>query len=428
MTQLQLARDGIISKEMKDACLYDTHVNPEFIAKGILEGNIVLPKNINHDFKAIAIGKGLCTKVNANIGSSQNTDNIEDELLKLQAALKAGTHSVMDLSTGANLKKTRDLLIAKSPVMFGAVPLYATASKVISLGRAQSTITADEIFIDIEEQCKQGLDYITVHCGITMKSLERIINSKRCLGVVSRGGSIISSWILKNNKENPLYSDFDRLLDIALKYDVTLSLGDGFRPGTVVDATDRGQIEELIILGELCEYARLRGVQVMIEGPGHVPIQDIEANVLLQKKLCKDAPFYVLGPLTTDIAPGYDHITAAIGGAIAAKAGADFLCYVTAAEHLMLPTIKDVYEGVIAARIAAHSGDIGKNIASAIEKDRAISKYRYNLDWEGIYSIAIDPETAKERRKQSKVQSSDICTMCGELCAIKNFNEALQNK
>lgn len=424
MTQLLEARAGNITKAMRDASKFDKHVSAEFIAKGIIDGNIVIPKNINHNFTAIAIGKGLTTKVNANIGSSAKHDNIEEELSKLHAALKAGTHSLMDLSTGANLKKTREILLANSPVMMGAVPLYATASNIIQAKRPMYSMTSDEIFRDIDEQCLQGLDYITVHCGITQKSLSRIIGSKRVTGVVSRGGSILCTWILKNEKENPLFEEFDRLLDIALKYDVTLSLGDGFRPGSVVDATDRGQIEELLTLGELCEHARFRGVQVMIEGPGHIPIQDIETNVLLEKRICKDAPFYVLGPLTTDLAPGYDHITASIGGAIAAKAGADFLCYVTPAEHLMLPTVEDVYEGVIAARIAAHSGDIGKNIPSAIEKDRLMSEHRYKLNWEGMYSMAIDPEKAKLRRSQSESPKDDICTMCGELCAIKNFNNA----
>lgn len=426
MTQLLQARSGNITQAMLDSIKYDKHVTAEFIAKGIIDGNIVLPKNINHNFSALAIGQGLTTKVNANIGSSAKHDNIEEELSKLHAAFKAGTHSLMDLSTGPNLIKTREILLDNSPVMMGAVPLYATASNIIQAQRAMSSMTADEIFKDIDTQCAQGLDYITVHCGITQKSLNRIINSKRVIGVVSRGGSILCSWILKNEKENPLFSDFDRLLDIALKYDVTLSLGDGFRPGSVVDATDRGQLEELLTLGELCEHARSRGVQVMIEGPGHVPIQDIEANVLLEKRVCKNAPFYVLGPLTTDIAPGYDHITAAIGGAIAAKAGADFLCYVTPAEHLMLPTIDDVYEGVIAARIAAHSGDIGKNIPTAIEKDRMMSDYRYKLNWEGMYSVAIDPDKAKLRRSQSESPKEDVCTMCGELCAIKNFNNAIK--
>jgi phosphomethylpyrimidine synthase len=425
MTQLESARKGIITDEMRHAAEYDSHITPEFIAQGIIDGNIVLPKNINHNFKALAIGKGLTTKVNANIGTSGKHFDIEEELMKMHAALKAGAHSVMDLSTGGDLLKIRKVLLDNSTVMMGAVPVYATAATILEDGRAFSSMTEDEIFEDIERQCEQGIDYITVHCGITKTSIDRMLKSKRELGVVSRGGSIMCGWILKNEKENPLYSQFDRLLDIAYKYDVTLSVGDGFRPGSVVDATDRGQVDELITLGELADRARERNVQVMIEGPGHVPIQDIVANVQLQKRLCSDAPFYVLGPLTTDIAPGYDHITSAIGGAIAASAGADFLCYVTPAEHLLLPTADDVHKGVIAARIAAHSGDIGKGIKGAIDKDRMISKHRKDLNWEGIYNIALDPELAKKRRQASESSDEDICTMCGDLCAIKNFNEAI---
>ncbi|MCX6112471.1 MAG: phosphomethylpyrimidine synthase ThiC [Proteobacteria bacterium] len=425
MTQLEQARKGIITQQMREAASYDYHVTAEYIGREIAEGRIVLPHNINRKFSSIAIGHGLTTKVNANIGTSGKHADIEEELIKMNAALKAGTHSLMDLSTGGDLNKIRTILLDKCPVMMGAVPMYATASKAIISKKPLHTITADDIFEDIETQCCQGIDYITVHCGITRNSISKMLNSKRELGVVSRGGSIMCGWILKNEKENPLYEYFDRLVDIAYRYDVTLSVGDGFRPGSVCDATDRGQVEELITLGELAQYAREKNVQVMIEGPGHVPIQDVKMNIELQKRLCNGAPFYVLGPLTTDIAPGYDHITSAIGGAIAASAGADFLCYVTPAEHLLLPTPDDVYEGVIAARIAAHSGDIGKGIKGAIEKDRLMSKYRRELDWKGIYSVAIDPELAKQRRSQSESSNEDICTMCGDLCAIKNFNECI---
>jgi len=425
MTQLEQAKKGLITQEMRDATSYDNHVTAEYIAQEIAEGRMVLPHNINRKFKSLAIGRGLTTKVNANIGTSGKHADIEEELIKMNAALKAGTHSLMDLSTGGDLNRIRTILLDKCPVMMGAVPLYATAAKAIISKKPLHTITTDDIFSDIEEQCRQGIDYITVHCGITKNSISKILKSKRELGVVSRGGSITCGWIIKNEKENPLYEYFDRLVEIAYKYDVTLSVGDGFRPGSVCDATDRGQVEELITLGELAQYARERNVQVMIEGPGHVPIQDVKMNVDLQKRLCNGAPFYVLGPLTTDIAPGYDHITAAIGGAIAASAGADFLCYVTPAEHLMLPTPDDVYEGVIAARIAAHSGDIGKGIKGAIEKDRLMSKYRHDLNWQGMYSVAIDPDRAKQRRSQSESSNEDICTMCGDLCAIKNFNECI---
>ncbi len=425
MTQLEQAKKGIVTPQMREAALHDSHVSSEYIAEEIAEGRAVLPHNINRNFKSLAIGRGLTTKVNANIGTSGKHADIEEELVKMNAAIKAGTHSLMDLSTGGDLDKIRRILLDKCPVMMGTVPLYATAAKAVIAKKPLHTISADEIFNDIEEQCRQGIDYITVHCGITKNSISKMLKSKRELGVVSRGGSITCGWIIKNEKENPLYEYFDRLVDIAYKYDVTLSVGDGFRPGSVCDATDRGQVEELITLGELAQYAREKNVQVMIEGPGHVPIQDVKMNIELQKRLCNGAPFYVLGPLTTDIAPGYDHITSAIGGAIAAAAGADFLCYVTPAEHLMLPTADDVFEGVIAARIAAHSGDIGKGIKGAIEKDRLMSKYRRELDWKGMYSVAIDPELAKKRRGQSESSNEDICTMCGDLCAIKNFNECI---
>jgi len=351
--------------------------------------------------------------------------DVEEELIKMDAALKAGTHSLMDLSTGGDLKKIRNKMLDRSPVMMGAVPIYATVAKAFQDKKPLHSITVDDIFKDIEEQCIQGIDYITVHCGITKNSISRMLKSKRELGVVSRGGSLTCGWVIKNEKENPLYEYFDRLVDIAYKYDVTLSVGDGFRPGSVCDATDRGQIEELITLGELAQYAKEKNVQVMIEGPGHVPIQDIKTNIELQKRLCDGAPFYILGPLTTDIAPGYDHITAAIGGALAASYGADFLCYVTPAEHLLLPTADDVYQGVIAARIAAHSGDIGKGIKGAIEKDRLMSKYRKELNWDGIYSVSIDPDYAKKRRQGSEAAKEDVCTMCGDLCAIKTFNECI---
>jgi len=428
MTQIELARKGIISPEVKLAVNYDDHVTPEYISQGIANGHVVLPKNIGRKFNALAIGKGLTTKVNANIGTSPKHANIEEELTKMQAALKAGTHSVMDLSTGGDLKKIRKILMDNCNVMMGAVPVYATASKMLLAKRPFHSMTVDEMFEDIEAQCREGIDYITVHCGITKDALSTMLKSKRELGVVSRGGSMMCGWILRNERENPFYENFDRLVDIAYKYDVTLSVGDGFRPGSVCDATDRGQVKELVTLGELASYARDKSVQVMIEGPGHVPIQDIKMNIELEKRLCNDAPFYVLGPLTTDIAPGYDHITSAIGGALAASYGADFLCYVTPAEHLMLPTPDDVYQGVIAARIAAHSGDIGKGIKKSIEKDRLMSKYRKELNWEGIYSVAIDPELARKKRYSSESSGEDICTMCGDLCAIKNFNENITRK
>ena len=417
MTQLEMAKKGIISPEMRRAAEAD-NVDPEFLREQIAQGKAVLPKNKNHSFSVIkAIGNGLSTKVNANIGSSGACASVENELEKLAAAIRAGTDSVMDLSTGGDLGAIREAILDKSPVMVGTVPIYSIATNLHRKGVPLHRMDVDEMFSDLEKQCSQGIDYITIHCGVTLETLKRIENSSRVLPSVSRGGSILLNWMKHNKKENPLYSEFDTVLDIAYRYDVTLSLGDGMRPGTIVDATDRPQIEELILLGELAKRARERNVQVMIEGPGHVPLDQIEANVLMEKRLCDGAPFYLLGPLPTDIAPGYDHITAAIGGAIAASAGADFLCYVTPAEHLSLPSPEDVYLGVIAARIAGHAADIVKKVPGAIDKDRAISEYRRDLNWEGVLSVALDPDAAKKRL--ALAYDNETCTMCGELCAVK---------
>ena len=323
----------------------------------------------------------------------------------------------MDLSTGGDLKLARRELLKACPVMMGAVPLYAVAAELAAKNILTENMDGEALLRSIEAQCEEGLDYITVHCGVTKESVARMDNSDRTCGIVSRGGSILANWIRKNDKENPLFEYYDDLLAIASKYDVTLSLGDGFRPGAIVDATDRPQIDELIILGELAKRAYEKNVQVIIEGPGHVPLNQIETNMILQKRLCNDAPFYILGPLPTDIAPGYDHITCAIGGAIACAAGADFLCYVTPAEHLCLPDEKDVHEGVIASKIAAHIADIAKGIPGAIERDRQMGIYRKNLDWEGMFSLSIDPETAREKFQKNRDVNS--CSMCGKLCAVR---------
>ena len=417
MTQLEMAKKGIISEEMKKAAEADG-IDPELLRELIASGRAVLPKNVNHNFERIlAIGEQLRTKVNANIGSSGACASLENELAKLEAAVSAGTDSVMDLSTGGDLEAIRSAILEKSPVTVGTVPIYGVATRLHRNNIPIYKMDVDELFKSIEDQCRQGIDYITVHCGITRETIKRIEGSNRLIPSVSRGGSILLQWMKHNNKENPLYEDFDALLEIAYRYDVTLSLGDGMRPGTIIDATDRPQIEELILLGELARRAREKNVQAMIEGPGHVPLDQIAANVILEKRLCDGAPFYLLGPLPTDIAPGYDHITAAIGGAIAAAAGADFLCYVTPAEHLALPTPEDVYIGVVASRIAGHAADIVKKIPGAIEKDRLMSIYRRDLNWEGMLSVAIDPAQAKKRL--ALAHDRETCTMCGELCAVK---------
>jgi phosphomethylpyrimidine synthase len=374
----------------------------------------------------LAIGKGLKTKVNANVGTSKDHTNVEEELEKVRVAIKAGADTIMDLSTGPAIDETRKRVMKVSTVPVGTVPIYQAAIEMPEKRkRSMVEMTADDLFEVIERHGEDGVDFITVHCGVTRDSVGKIKREGRLLGVVSRGGAILVEWMEYNKKENPLYEHYDRLLEIAKAYDLTLSLGDGLRPGCLADATDRGQIQELILLGELTERAWTKGVQVMIEGPGHVPLDQIEANVLLQKRLCHGAPFYVLGPLVTDIAPGYDHITGAIGGAIAARAGADFLCYVTPSEHLRLPTVDDVREGVIASRIAGHAADIARGLKGAMDLDCRMAKARKALDWKAQIDLSIDPERARKLRESRMPKESDVCTMCGELCAIKKVAKFL---
>lgn len=419
MTQLEMAREGQISEEM-EICARREGVAPEFIRKGVEDGTIVVVRNNRHDsILPVAIGKGLKTKINVNIGTSGDHVDMDLELKKVKVAEAAGSDAIMDLSTGGDVGMIRRKIIKKTSLIVGTVPIYQVATKMLGSRKAIVEMTEDDLFDAIEENGKDGVDFITVHCGVTQRSVGCIEEEGRVLGIVSRGGSILERWMRYNAKENPLYENFDRLCEIASRYDMVLSLGDGLRPGCIADATDRGQVQELILLGELTKRARERGVQVMIEGPGHVPIKDIEANMRLQKRLCHGAPFYVLGPLPTDIAPGYDHITAAIGGAIAGSAGADFLCYVTPAEHLRLPTLEDVKEGTIASKIAAHIADIAKGVPGAFEKDRLMAQYRKNFDWDGQVQISLDPEKTKAFLERSKSAQEEGCTMCGEFCAIK---------
>lgn len=419
MTKLEKALKGIISEEMK-ICAAEEGVEPDYIRQCVAEGTIVIVRNVNHtEIKPLAIGCRMRTKINTNIGTSNDHVDLKAELEKLSVAASAGTDAVMDLSTGGDLAAIRKAVVGSSPVITGTVPIYQAAVKMIRQRKAISEMTADDIFEVIEENGKDGVDFITVHCGVTQQSVSVMENQGRVLGIVSRGGSITANWMRCNKKENPLYKYYDRLLEIARRYDMVLSLGDGLRPGAIEDATDNAQIAELILLGELAVRAKEAGVQVMIEGPGHVPLMDIEANVRLQKKICKGAPFYVLGPLPTDIAPGYDHITSAIGGAIAGAAGADFLCYVTPAEHLRLPTLEDVRDGVIAAKIAAHIADIVKGINGARERDKKMSQCRKEFDWQGQVDLSIDPKKTIELLEKSKSANEEGCTMCGEFCAIK---------
>ncbi len=419
MTQLEKARQGVITEEMTLSAVQEG-VQPESIRQGIVDGTIVICRNVNHTaIRPLAIGLGLRTKVNANIGTSKDNNDLNLELEKLSVAIAAGADAVMDLSTGGYLADIRKAVMEKSTVAIGTVPIYQAAVKILEEKKAISEMTPDDLFSVIEENGRDGVDFITVHCGVTRQSVSAVEAQGRVLGIVSRGGSMTANWMRCNSRENPLYEEYDRLLDIARRYDMVLSLGDGLRPGAIADATDQGQVCELILLGQLAARARAAGVQVMIEGPGHVPIADVEANIKLQKKICQGAPFYVLGPLPTDIAPGYDHITSAIGGAIAGAAGADFLCYVTPAEHLRLPTLADVRDGVIAARIAAHIADIAKGVPGAFERDRKMSRCRKNFDWQGQVEASIDPEKTSALLEKSKSANEEGCTMCGEFCAIK---------
>src|SRR3989338_5998010 len=413
MTLLEKAKKGELTPEIESVAKKEG-IHTDELFKKISEGKVIIPKNINRrPIIPCGIGEGLTTKVNANIGTSPEHADLNEELLKIKAAVSAGADSIMDLSTGGDIEEALNQLLDNSDVIVGTVPIYQAAVEAYRKKESIAGIKKDDFFKAIEKQAEAGFYFMTIHCGVTLKAIEMLEKGKRITGIVSRGGSIISQWIKHNGKENPYFDDFDRLLEILKKYDITLSLGDGLRPGCLNDATDRPQIQELILLGELTERAWECGVQVMIEGPGHVPINQIETNIVLQKKLCKGAPFYVLGPLVTDIAPGYDHITSAIGGALAASYGADFLCYVTSSEHLRLPTVEDVREGVMVTKIAAHAADIAKGIKGAIERDNRMSLARKNLDWEEQMRLSIDPEKAGAIRKTSIPKTPDVCTMCG---------------
>lgn len=417
MTQYKSAQEGIITDQIRQSALYD-QVSEQFIMDGLKNGNIIISINKNRKIQARAIGRGLTTKININLGTSENNVDIKNEIEKLQIAVKYGADSIMDLSTSGDLDEIRKELLAISPVMLGTVPIYSVITHLVQQDKNIFDLETDHLFDEIEKQAEQGVDFMTVHCGLTQRSLTFLENSPRTLGIVSRGGSLLKFWMHKNKKENPLYEHFDRLLEIAFKHDVTLSLGDALRPGAQNDATDRAQISEMLVLGELVERCRAKGVQVMVEGPGHVPWIDIETNIKIEKKLCKEAPFYVLGPLTTDIAPGYDHITGAIGATAAAVYGADFLCCVTPAEHLCLPNTDDIKQGTIAFKIAAHSADVSKGIAQSVQRDLAMSEARNELCWEKMYQFSLDPEHAMQRKAQTSHEKQE-CSMCGKLCAIK---------
>lgn len=421
MTQLEMARNARITDAMQQVARQE-FITPEEVCERVAAGTVVIPKNLHRQFAARGIGLGLCTKVNANIGTSISHYDMEEEMAKLDTAVSAGADAVMDLSTGGDLDLILKRVLERSPVMVGTVPVYRVVSGLITEKRSLSEMTADDLFEEIERQAIAGVDFITVHCSVTRHSMAVLQGCERIMGMVSRGGSFMAEWMKIHERENPLFEYYDRLLEICREHDVTLSLGDALRPGAIHDAGDRAQIYELVILGELARRARAAGVQVMIEGPGHVPLGKITSDVKMQKRLCDNAPYYVLGPLPTDIAPGYDHLVGAIGGAIAAAHGVDFLCYVTPAEHLHLPGIQDVHDGVIASRVAAHIGDLEKGIFRAHAWDREMSEARRRLDWETMFDKAIDPQTARRRRDQSEDRNRDVCTMCGDLCAIKTFD------
>lgn len=423
-TQMEAAKNGFVTEEMKIVAKKE-NVSEEFLLEKIAKGEIVIPRNKNHNsISPEGIGTGLRTKINVNLGISKDINDLDLEMQKVDMALDMGAESIMDLSNYGKTQEFRKRLIEKSTAMIGTVPMYDAVG---FLDKGLSFIKAQEFLEVVRNHAENGVDFVTIHCGINRANAEIFMRNRRVNEIVSRGGSLLFGWMMMNDAENPFYEYYDELLDILREYDVTLSLGDSLRPGGIHDATDPAQIAELITLGELTKRAWEKDVQVIIEGPGHVPINDIEMNMKLEKKLCHNAPFYVLGPLVCDVAPGYDHITSAIGGAIAASHGADFLCYVTPAEHLRLPDVEDVREGIVAAKIAAHAGDIAK-LKDARKWDLEMSKRRQKLDWEGMFELAIDPEKCRAYRASSAPEEEDTCTMCGAMCSARNMNLILEGK
>lgn len=419
-TQIDAAKKGIVTKQMKDVLKEEKHITEEWLLERVSSGRVAIPANKNHvNLVGKGVGDGLLTKVNVNLGVSEDCNFMDVEIEKVKNAIALKADAIMDLSIFGDTRAFRKRLVQESPVMLGTVPMYDAVAK---YGKNIKDMTVDDLFRVTEEHMEDGIDFLTIHAGLNRTCVERVQKNPRLTHIVSRGGSILYEWMLKNDKENPFYENYDRLLELCRKYDVTLSLGDGLRPGSIKDSTDAPQIQELLILGELTKEAWARDVQVMIEGPGHVPLNEVVTNMQIQKKLCHGAPFYILGPVVTDIAPGYDHITSAIGGTLAATAGANFLCYVTPAEHLRLPDVNDVKEGLITARIAAHAADIANGIPGAIDWDHAMSQARRNLDWQEMYRLAIDPEKAKAYRAGQE-HGDEACTMCGDMCPIKRAND-----
>ena len=424
-TQMDAARKGILTKEMKAVAEYE-HISPEELMALTAKGQVCIPANKNNKcLKPYGIGSRLKTKINVNLGTSRDCMDMDVELQKVMESVKMGAESIMDLSSFGDTRKFRRKLTGECPAIIGTVPIY---DAVVYYNKALKLITSDEWIDIVRMHAEDGVDFMTIHCGINRNTASRFKAAKRHTNIVSRGGSIIFAWMELTGQENPFYERFDEILDICRQYDVTLSLGDACRPGSIEDAGDISQIEELVTLGELTMRAWEKDVQVMIEGPGHMPLDQIRANMEIQQTICKGAPFYVLGPLVTDVAPGYDHITSAIGGAIAATYGASFLCYVTPAEHLRLPTVEDVKEGIMASKIAAHAADIAKGIPGAKDWDYQMSEARRELDWEKQFELAMDPEKARRYRAESKPEKEDTCTMCGKMCAVRNINKILRGE
>lgn len=424
-TQMDAARKNLITPEMEKVAAYE-QIPVEEIAMLVAKGQIAIPANKNHKcLTPYGIGSRLKTKINVNLGTSRDCLDLDMEVAKVMEAVNMGAESIMDLSSFGDTQVFRRKLTSECPAIIGTVPIY---DAVVYYNKALKKITTDEWIDIVRMHAQDGVDFMTIHCGINKATAQRFKQAKRHTNIVSRGGSIIFAWMELTGNENPFYERYDEILDICQKYDVTLSLGDACRPGSIADSGDIPQIEELVTLGELTERAWEKNVQVIIEGPGHMPLNQIRANMEIQNTVCKGAPFYVLGPLVTDIAPGYDHITAAIGGAIAATYGASFLCYVTPAEHLRLPTLEDVKEGIIASRIAAHAADIAKGVKGASDWDYKMSEARRNLDWEEQFKLSLDEEKARRYRAESKPEKEDTCTMCGKMCAVRNVNKILRGE
>ena len=418
MTQKSEAVKGNITPEMEDVSKNE-NIDVDKLVKLIANGKVVIPKNINSNVKACGIGEGLTTKINANIGSSSKIDDLDLEINKAKLAVEYGADAIMDLSTGSDLKLFRKKIMEAIDVIIGTVPIYEAGVVTLAKGNEIVDMDPDDIFKAIENQAREGVDFMTLHCGITKDLVSKLEKQKRMMGIVSRGGTFMASWIKHNGEENPLYENYDYLLELSYEYDITLSLGDGLRPGCLADASDIPQIQELVNLGGLVKRAQDANVQVMVEGPGHMPLNQIKANMEIQKTICHGAPFYVLGPLVTDLAPGYDHITSAIGGAIAATSGANFLCYVTPAEHLSLPSLEDVKEGVIASKIAAEAADVAKGLPQVWEREREMAKARKEFDWEKQFDLAFDKSKPRTYRDKCELDDDEMCAMCGEYCAVK---------